>query len=139
MFLRCSYFLAKSEADVLMNSVLIKRKACRSDKRKRNQSWSRKLIFRINVTIANDMISKRNRYLQTETLKLFVISFICIYDELAWFIRSYSYLGNHHLCWSILDKKSKKEVKLRVHCPQSPVINYDYLREELTIWWNVLI
>ena len=28
MFLRCSYFLAKSEADVLINSVLIKRKAC---------------------------------------------------------------------------------------------------------------
>ena len=27
MFLRCSYFLAKSEADVLKNSVLIKR-AC---------------------------------------------------------------------------------------------------------------
>ena len=30
MFLRCSYFLAKSEADVLINSVLIKRKACTS-------------------------------------------------------------------------------------------------------------
>ena len=29
MFLRCSYFLTKSEADVLINSVLIKRKACR--------------------------------------------------------------------------------------------------------------
>ena len=28
MFLRCSYFLAKSEAEVLINSVLIKRKAC---------------------------------------------------------------------------------------------------------------
>ena len=28
MFLRCSYFLAKSEADVLINSVLIKRRAC---------------------------------------------------------------------------------------------------------------
>ena len=28
MFLRCSYFFAKSEADVLINSVLIKRKAC---------------------------------------------------------------------------------------------------------------
>ena len=28
MFLRCSYFLAKSEADVLINSVLTKRKAC---------------------------------------------------------------------------------------------------------------
>ena len=28
MFLRCSYFLAKSEADVLINSVLIKWKAC---------------------------------------------------------------------------------------------------------------
>ena len=28
MFLKCSYFLAKSEADVLINSVLIKRKAC---------------------------------------------------------------------------------------------------------------
>ena len=28
MFLRCSYFLTKSEADVLINSVLIKRKAC---------------------------------------------------------------------------------------------------------------
>ena len=28
MFLRCSYFLAKSEADVLINSVRIKRKAC---------------------------------------------------------------------------------------------------------------
>ena len=27
MFLRCSYFLAKSEADVLINSVLMKRKA----------------------------------------------------------------------------------------------------------------
>ena len=29
MFLRCSYFLAKSEADVLINSVLTKRKACK--------------------------------------------------------------------------------------------------------------
>ena len=28
MFLRCFYFLAKYEADVLINSVLIKRKAC---------------------------------------------------------------------------------------------------------------
>ena len=28
MFLRCSYFLGKSEADVLIKSVLIKRKAC---------------------------------------------------------------------------------------------------------------
>ena len=28
MFLRYSYFLAKSEADVLINSVLLKRKAC---------------------------------------------------------------------------------------------------------------
>ena len=28
MFLKCSYFFAKSEADVLINSVLIKRKAC---------------------------------------------------------------------------------------------------------------
>ena len=28
MFLTCSYFLAKFEADVLINSVLIKRKAC---------------------------------------------------------------------------------------------------------------
>ena len=29
MFLRCYYFFAKSEADVLINSVLTKRKACR--------------------------------------------------------------------------------------------------------------
>ena len=28
MFLKYSYFLAKSEADVLINSVLLKRKAC---------------------------------------------------------------------------------------------------------------
>ena len=30
MFLRCSYFFAESQADVLINSVLIKRKACKS-------------------------------------------------------------------------------------------------------------
>ena len=28
MFLRCSYFFVKSEADVLINSVLMKRNAC---------------------------------------------------------------------------------------------------------------
>ena len=30
LFLGCSYFFAKSEADVLINSALIKRKACKS-------------------------------------------------------------------------------------------------------------
>ena len=39
MFLRCSYFLAKSEADVLINSVLIKRKACRQTDNKVKEAY----------------------------------------------------------------------------------------------------
>ena len=54
MFLRCSYFFAKSEADVLINSVLIKRKACMVGSQSQTQlvafGWSSYCYISISIT-----------------------------------------------------------------------------------------
>ena len=69
MFLRCSYFLAKSEADVLINSVLIKRKACIF-----SMSFNGKFAFcqfymSLNGNLRNEKLQGGRTYGQTNVRK----------------------------------------------------------------------